>query len=140
MTIGERLLIAFTVIGVPIIMIGIPIYILTGGIRRFALKPLQRCFEGLNLHNSPRSDDVSFIYYTYRGFIFWISQDEHCIYAPPEDARILLKRLLYFNLTWGMFNYGLVFVPLFAVGNYWAQKRSLEKQEGDLLVPVFIVE
>jgi hypothetical protein len=40
--------------------------------------------------------------------------------------------LLRFNLTWGMLSYGLLFVPLLAIGNYFAQKRSIAKQEGEL--------
>ena len=41
---------------------------------------------------------------------------------------MLLARLLRFNLTWGMLSYGLLFVPFLAIGNYLAQKRSIEKQ------------
>jgi hypothetical protein len=59
-------------------------------------------------------------------------QDEHRIYAPPADARLLLTRLFRFNLTWGMLSYGLLFVPLLAIGNYHAQKRSIENQESEI--------
>ena len=132
MTIGERLLILFVMIAVPLTFIGVPIFVLMGGIQKFALKPLQNRFAGLDLHGSPRSGDVCFVYHTYRGFLVWFVQDEHRVCAPPEDARLLLTRLLRFNLTWGMLSYGLLFVPLIAIGNYFSQKRSIEKQEREL--------
>ena len=132
MTIGERILMAFVLIAIPLTFIGVPIFVFMGGIQKFALKPLQKRFAGLNLHESPEPGDVEIVYHTYRGFLVWFVQDEHCIYAPPADARLLLTRLLRFNLTWGMLSYGLLFVPLLAIGNYYAQKRSIESQEREI--------
>ena len=129
MTIGERILILSVVIGVPLTFVGVLIFAFTGGIQKFALRPLQRRFSGLDLHEYPQTGDVSFVYHTYRGLFAWLIQEEHRISAPANDARILLKRLLYFNLTWGMLSCGLVFVPFVALGNYYAQKRSIERQE-----------
>lgn len=132
MTIGERILILFVLIAVPLTFIGVPIFVFMGGIQKFALKPLQKRFAGLNLHESLQPGDVEIVYHTYRGFLVWFVQDEHRIYAPPADARLLLTRLLRFNLTWGMLSYGLLFVPLLAIGNYHAQKRSIENQESEI--------
>lgn len=129
MTIGERLLILFVMIAVPLTFIGVPIFVFMGGIQKFALKPLQKRFAELDLHSSPQPGDVCFVYHTYRGFLVWFVQDEHRVCAPPEEALLLLTRLLRFNLTWGMLSYGLLFVPFIAVGNYYAQKRSIENQE-----------
>ncbi len=129
MTIGERLLILFVMIAVPLTFIGVPIFVFTGGIQKFALKPLQKRFAGLDLHESMEPGDVGFVYHTYRGFLVWFVQDEHRVYAPPADARLLLTRLLRFNLTWGMLSYGLLFVPLIAIGNYYVENRSIENQE-----------
>ncbi len=129
MTIGERLLILFVMIAVPLTFIGVPIFVFTGGIQKFALKPLQKRFAGLDLHESMEPGDVGFVYLTYRGFLVWFVQDEHRVYAPPADARLLLTRLLRFNLTWGMLSYGLLFVPLIAIGNYYVENRSIENQE-----------
>ena len=58
----------------------------------------------------------------------WFVQDEHRIFARPDDAERLLGRLLRFNLTFGMMSYGLAFVPFVAIGNYIAQKRSIQGQ------------
>jgi len=132
MTIGERLLTLFVMIAVPLTLIGVPIFVFMGGIQKFALKPLQKRFMGLNLHDSPQPGDVCFVYHTYRGFLVWFVQDEHRVCTTPDDARTLLTRLLRYNLTWGMLSYGLLFVPLIAVGNFFAQMRSIEKQEREL--------
>src|SRR5688572_15962402 len=132
MTIGERLLILFVMITVPLTFIGVPIFVFMGGIQKFALKPLRRCYDGVQLHELPQPGDVSFVYHTYRGFLVWFVQDEHRVSAPPHDARDLLSRLLRFNLTWGMLSYGLLFVPFVAIGNYCVQKRSIAEQEINL--------
>ena len=131
MSIGERILTLFVLIAVPLTFLGVPIFVFTGGLQKFTLKPLQKRFAGLNLHESLQPGDVKLGYHTYRGFLIWFVQDEHRIYAPPADARLLLTRLLRFNLTWGMLSYGLLFVPLLAIGNYLAQKRALENQENE---------
>lgn len=131
MTIGERLLILFVMIAVPVTFIGVPIFVFMGGVQRFALKPLRKRFTGLILHESPEPGDVFVVYHTYRGFLVWFVQDEHRVCAPADHARILLSRLLRFNLTWGMLSYGFLFVPLLAIGNYYAQKQSIENQEGN---------
>ena len=134
MTIGERLLILFVMIVVPLIFIGVPIFAFMGGIRKFALKPLERRFAGLDVHDTPHPGDVTFVYHTYRGFLVWFVQNEHRVSAPPEDARLLLTRLLRFNLTWGMLSYGLLFVPFIAIGNYYTQTRSIDIQERELIL------
>jgi hypothetical protein len=135
MTWQEHLLIVVVFIGV-LMMFAIPIYILFfGGVENFAERPLQRCFRGIQLKNSPSSGDVTFVYHTYRGFLLWFIQDEHCVCASADDAEKLLKRLLRFNLTWGMLSYGMLFVPLIAYGNYAAQMRSLRQQQVGAIAP-----
>lgn len=129
MTWGERLLILFVVVAVPLTFIGVPIFVLMGGIQKFALRPLQRCFASCDLHPCLKPGDVSFVYHTYRGFLLWSVQDEHRVFASPADAKILLKRLLRFNLTWGLLGYGFLFIAPLAVLNYYAQKRSIAEQE-----------
>jgi len=133
MTWGDRILIVVTVVAVPLILIGVPIYLLCGGLRSFALRPLQRCFEGLDIHEHPRPGDVTFVYHTYRGFLLWSTQDEFRVAAPPAEAELLLSRLLRFNLTWGLLSYGTLVIPLLALGNYYAQRQSIRSQTEDML-------
>ena len=125
---SERLLFLFVLIGVPVLLVVFPLYLLFGGLRTFALRPLRRCFDGIRLRESPGAGDVRLVYHTYRGLLFWVTQDEHRVVAPAEDAERLLGRLLRFNLTWGMLSYGMLFIPFLAVGNFYAQRRSIRQQ------------
>ena len=124
----ERLLFLFVLIGVPLLLIAFPLYLLFGGLRTFALRPLRRCYDGIRLREVAGAGDVRFVYHTYRGLLLWVTQDEHRVAAPAGDAERLLGRLLRFNLTWGLLSYGMLFVPFLAVGNYYAQRKSIRQQ------------
>lgn len=110
------------------VLVGVPYFLLFGGAERFCRKPMLHRYHGLEIHDYPQLNDVQFIYHTYRGFLLWFVQDPHHISAPPNDAKTLLARLLRFNLTFGMLSYGLVFVPFLAIGNYFVERRSINKQ------------
>ncbi|MEW4451677.1 hypothetical protein AB1L30_03230 [Bremerella sp. JC817] len=128
MSIGKFLLVIVTMLS-PFLLIGIPIWVLWVGIDNIGLGTLRKCFQGIDLHESPQPGDVTFTYHTYRGILVWSIQEEHTIWAEPVEARKLLGRLLRFNLTMGMLGTGMVFIPLLAIGNYLAQRRSIAKQE-----------
>ena len=123
----ENILIIFVLIATPLLLIVLPLYLLFGGLRRFARRPLDRCYDGIGLHDQLKPGDVSFVYHTYRGMLLWVTQDEHRVIAPSNDAERLLRRLLRYNLTWGLFS-AVVYVPFLAIGNYVAQKRSIRRQ------------
>src|SRR5262245_14888744 len=97
---SDSLFIVFVVVASLLAVIVLPLYLLFGGLRSFAARPLRRCFEGIELHDQPQSGDVQLVYHTYRGFLLWGVQAEHRITAPPDEAERLLGRLLRFNLTW----------------------------------------
>jgi hypothetical protein len=121
----------FAIFGIVVLLIVfvLPFYLVFGGgMAKFAIGPLQRRFYGLAIHEEPTPGDVSFVYHTYRGLLIWVTQDEHIIHAPPEDAEKLLNRLLRFNLTWGMLSCGLLFVPFLAIANYKTQLESIRAQ------------
>ncbi|PQO28185.1 hypothetical protein [Blastopirellula marina] len=112
----------------PLLLIGIPIWVLWVGIDNIGLGTLKKCYRGIELHETPQEGDVTFTYHTYRGILVWSTQNEHRICAPADDALKLLGRLLRYNLTMGMLSAGLVFVPFLAIGNYIAQRRSIFNQ------------
>ncbi len=124
----EKIGLFFLFIVLPIGVLGFLVYLLTGGLYSFALRPLQRRFEGIELHDELKPGDVHFVYHTYRGLLLWFTMSEHRVIAPAADAEKLLRRLLWFNLTWGMLSYGMLFIPLLAIGNYFAQRGSIRKQ------------
>lgn len=90
---------------------------------------LERCFEGVSIHDSQQPGDVYVAYHSYRGFLVWFVQQEHQFYATPEDAKQVIAKLLQFNLTWGLLSYGALFIPFLAVGNYYAQLKSIQNQQ-----------
>ena len=99
------------------------------GYEHLARRSLERRYAGLSIHAIPRTGDVVLTYHTYHGFIAWFTQTPHHVVLPPDDARILLGRLLRFNLTWGLVTCGVVFVLPLAVLNYLGQRRSVCEQE-----------
>jgi len=99
------------------------------GYERLARRSLERRYAQLAIHGAPRPGDVILTYHTYHGFVAWFTQTAHHVALPPQDARILLGRLLRFNLTWGLVTYGVLFIPPLAILNYFQQRRSIALQE-----------
>ena len=86
-------------------------------------------FDGLKVHEGPAPGLVGVVLHTYYGFIVFVIQTEHRFWAPPDDAREALRRLHRFNLTWGIFAYGVLVIPLLSFGTYLFQLRSIRRQE-----------
>jgi hypothetical protein len=124
----DRLLVIFILIAVPLLLIAFPLWLLFGGLRTFALRPLARQFEDIVLHDPPEPGDVSFTYHTYRGLLLWVTQEEHRVSAPIVEAEKLLNRLWRFNLSWGLLSRGFLFIPFLATGNYLTQRRAIRRQ------------
>ena len=109
------------------VVAGLVYFLYSGGSKSLFRKVLFKNYEGLALHKTRQPGDVELTYHTYRGFIFWFIQDEHRVYAPRNDALALLGRLLKFNLTYGLMSYGMIFIPFLAIGNYYAQKKKIDR-------------
>jgi len=125
---SDRVFILLVLVAVPLLLVVWPLYLLFGGLRTFALRPLQRCYSGIRLRESLGPGDVQFVYHTYRGLLLWATEDEHRVIAPVDDAERLLGRLLRFNLTWGMLSHGTLFIPFLALGNYYSQRELIRQQ------------
>ncbi len=127
MTLDQLFVLMLPVIFV-LIIVGVPYLFLFGGAERYLSGPLRRLSEGLDLHSTLEKGDVEVVYHTYRGLLIWCTQQEHRAYGSPEEVRLYLSRLLRFNLTWGLLSAGALIIPMLAVGNYYAQLRSIDKQ------------
>jgi hypothetical protein len=118
------------VLAIAVILAGwLIIYVLCGGMQRYGRRQLERCYADLNIHDALEPGDVCIKYHTYRGLVVWVAQDEHWVCGPAADAHTLLKRLLRFNLTWGLTSYGAVFIPFAALLQYYAENRSIARQQ-----------
>ncbi len=93
----------------------------------------RRAFDGLKVHNGPAPGLVEVVFHTYYGFLIFVVQYEHRFWTRPDEARQALLGLHRFNLTWGMFAYGALVIPLLSFGNYLAQLRSIRRQEAALV-------
>jgi hypothetical protein len=104
-------------------------YGLYRGYENLARRSLVRKLADLQIHSEPQPGDVILTYHTYHGLLLWVTQTRHDVVLPPDDARRLLGRLFRFNLTWGLVTYGAALIPPLAICNYFAQGRSITRQE-----------
>lgn len=91
-------------------------------------KRFRRIYDGITQPTESRPGLVFIEFHTYDGFLVWFTQTAHQGYYPPDEARLLLGRLARYNLTWGLFAAGGVFVPILTLINYWSQRRSIKRQ------------
>jgi hypothetical protein len=92
-------------------------------------RKFRRAYAGLQTSLQPGHGLVSIRFHTYDGFLVFFTQTPHEVYATPEDARILLGRLLRYNLTYGLLAAGCVFIPPISLGEYLTQRLQIRKQE-----------
>jgi hypothetical protein len=99
------------------------------GWERLASRSLARVYDGLKIHEPPRVGDVLISYHTYHGVLVWFTQTHHVVALPAADARILLDRLLRFNLSYGLLAQGSFLVAPLVFFNYLAQRRAVTRQQ-----------
>lgn len=116
------------------VLLGVLVLFGLRGYEALARRSLRRKYRGLTIHDVPQTGDVVVTYHSYHGLIAWVTQTPHQVALPPDDARRLLGRLLRFNLLWGLFSYGALFVPPIAILNYIAQRRSIAAGTSTTLV------
>lgn len=117
------------VASVPFIGLGWLILKLHRGFQNKALAAIQCTYQGIQPRSEPVAGDVKLVYHTYHGFLHSLTETEHRVALPPDQARILLGRLFRFNLRWGCIAFGGPIVCAWAFGNYLLQRRSIRKQE-----------
>jgi multisubunit Na+/H+ antiporter MnhB subunit len=105
------------------------VFSLLDGYERWAQRSLERKYAGLDIHEFQHPGDVKVSYHTCHGVLIWFTVAHHCVWLPPDQARLLLGRLLRFNLCWGLLARGGIFVGPLAIVNYIAQRRSVNAQE-----------
>jgi hypothetical protein len=88
----------------------------------------RRAYQGVRNQPPHEPGAVKVVFHTYAGILVFVVQRKHHFWASPDDARLTLWRLHKFNLTWGMFAYGALLIPLVSYLNYLAQKRSIKRQ------------
>ena len=65
------------------------------------------------------------MFHTYSGFLVFVVQRKYEAVVPAGQARAVLDRLFKHNLTWGMFAYGVLFIPILSYFEYRAQSKQI---------------
>jgi hypothetical protein len=132
----ELPLIAWRIIGW-LFVVGLcgAIILIARSILRKPQDKFRHIYADIPVHETPAPGTVFIRFHTYDGFLLWFTQTTHSVFAAPPDARELLHRLHRYNLTYGLFAAGVVFIPLISYFNYRAQLKSIMSQEnsGDAL-------
>ncbi len=105
-------------------------FIILKGYRLFnsaADRARRQAFVDVTISQTPASGLVAVVFHTYNG-ILHARIVEHRFWATPDDARLILARLNWFNFKWGFFAHGAVLIPLLSIGNYWTQLARIKKQ------------
>lgn len=95
-------------------------------------KVLKKLYQEYGEDPTPLNQCVEFVFHTYYGFLLFTIQQRHRFRLPPARARELLWELHKFNLTWGLFANGVLFIPLLSCMEYIGQKSRIKKQESRL--------
>ena len=117
---------------IALVVFGLLGFLILKGIRWFgaaAIRSQARMFEGMTVYDEPGPGLVGVVFHTYSGLFVYAHQLEYRFWATPGDARTVLSRMNKHNLTRGFFAYGALVIPLLSLGNYWAQRRRIAKQE-----------
>ena len=93
-----------------------------------SVEALKRAYEGVETHKTPHAGDVEVVFHTYFGFLGGGYQSEHHAFLPASHAETLLRRLHSFNLRWGWFCPGGLFVPFLSYASYRRQLKSIRAQ------------
>jgi hypothetical protein len=122
-----------TIIGfaAPLMIFGLLGFAILKGLRWFkaiSQRAQARAYEGVTISEQPAPGLMNVVFHAYSGVLVFVIQSEHRFWASPDEARLVLRRLHRFNLTWGFFAYGALVIPLFSYGNYVAQQRRISKQ------------
>lgn len=130
MIIADQQPVSVTIIGVTILIgLAVGALYLFRGYEYLANRSLRQKLEDFTNHPDPQTGVVILKYHTYHGFLAWFTQSTIHVALPPDEARVLLGRLLRYNLTWGLVTPGVIFILPLAILNYFAQLRSIAAQE-----------
>ena len=113
------------VIGIIALFIGAPVGAIW--VKRAGPRRLKAIIDSIN-RNLASEPQVVVQFTTYHGLIAFVEQTRHELRLPQSEARRVLKAFRRFNLTWGLFSYGMLFIPLLTVAEYRSQLRSIDEQ------------
>lgn len=127
----QTLLMAAVVVGVTV-GLGVPIWLALLAYRKIKSSAQRRLETILSEANTPSSSatepQVDVLCYAYYGFIASLTTVTIRCSLPLSRANALLDSVHRFNLRWGWFAAGGLFVPIASTCRRWQQRRSFRKQ------------
>jgi hypothetical protein len=90
---------------------------------------LENLYAGLRVRTVPMRGDVRLHYFTYHGLMVYAIRTEHDVWLSADEARILLDRLLFFNLSWGILCLLSFLLQPISLVSYWWQRQSISLQK-----------
>ncbi len=127
-------IIAYGIIGAVAFMV--PVMLVLYGLQKYkaaGARALERILqEARGAGDGADSGPVVAIeFYTYQGFLSASYQTHHELRLPHAQAVRALKGLHRFNLIWGWWGLGGLFIPFISWWNYRAQLRNIRRQVAD---------
>ena len=92
--------------------------------------PLYKGISGIRRAGEERPGDVRLVFFTYSGFIIYSARAKHDVVLPADQARVLLRRLVRHNLTYGLFTFCGFLVPLETWMRYRSERKKIDAAEG----------
>jgi hypothetical protein len=89
---------------------------------------LEQIFQDAAAFEATSQHNVVFGFHTYWGFLVYFVQQYHCESMPADRAIYVLRRLHRFNVTYGLFCPGAIFIPLLSWWHYHAELRNIRRQ------------
>ena len=115
-------------IGIPCTLVGLGVPLLLV-YQYFVSRRLQTMYADMVVRKFPNKGDVRLVYDTYHGVLFYGVRTNYDFWMAADDARTLLDRLLWFNLTWGLFTLLFFLVHPLSLFHYFWQRQSIASQE-----------
>ena len=113
------------------VLVGFPVavYVLFRLVCRPNLgKTFAKVYDGIAVAQQPFPGSVNLKFHSYHGFLVYVIQTKHNVWATPDDAMLLLRRLHWFNITRGFFAYGALFIPILSWFNYRSESKRLQEE------------
>jgi hypothetical protein len=115
-----------------VIGIGPAIFLVVRAIVRTPEQKFRRIYAGIPIDSMAAPNTVFIKFHTYDGFLVWFTQTTHTGYIRADLAPELLRRLHRYNLTYGLFSAGALFIPMLSYLNYRAQLKAVIAQKAGI--------
>ncbi|WP_040550051.1 hypothetical protein [Pedosphaera parvula] len=102
--------------------------LITLGTDSLGIQSLKKAYQGITILQTPAAGECVITFRTYTGLLVIGAHQTHHLALTTADALVLLKRLHCFNLKYGWFYPGGLFIPLVSCLCYFSQTRKIRSK------------